>query len=104
MSLSLSINLKIVSLVGQIDATYGNIKFLISNLVKSCNTNIKIRGRSRIAATSKMELFVIMLEAVNYYHKVLHVECCSSPRSASENGSIKSNVYRILCNFHLEIN
>ena len=24
------------------------------------------------------------LEAVNYYHKALHLECCSSPRSASE--------------------
>ena len=24
-----------------------------------------------------------MLEAVNYYHKALHLGCCSSPRSAS---------------------
>ena len=26
-----------------------------------------------------------MLEAVNYYHKALHLGCCSSPRSASDN-------------------
>ena len=25
-----------------------------------------------------------MLRAVNYYHKALHLECCSSPRSVSE--------------------
>ena len=41
----------------------------------------KLRGGSRTAATSKMELFVII---VNYYHKVLHLGCCSSPISASE--------------------
>ena len=39
------------------------------------------RGRSRTAAGSKMQLFVII---VNYYHKVLHLGCCSSPRSASD--------------------
>ena len=38
------------------------------------------RGKSRTAATSKMEYFVII---VNYYHKVLHHGCCSSRRSAS---------------------
>ena len=37
------------------------------------------RGASRTAATYKMER-----EAVNYYHKALHLGCCSSPRSASE--------------------
>ena len=25
-----------------------------------------------------------LLPAVNYYHKALHIGCCSSPRSASE--------------------
>ena len=40
------------------------------------------RGGSRTAATSKMELFVII---VNYYHRVLHLGCCSSPRSVSGN-------------------
>ena len=35
---------------------------------------------SRTAATSKIELFVII---VNGCHKVLHVGCCSSPRPAS---------------------
>ena len=43
------------------------------------------RGGSRTAATSKIELFMIIKkEAVNYYHKVLHLGCCSSPRSVSE--------------------
>ena len=46
------------------------------------------RGGSRAAATCKMERFVIIvngwkLEAVSYYHKALHLGCCSSPRSAS---------------------
>ena len=35
-----------------------------------------VRGRSRTAATSKMERFVII-------HKALHRGCCSRPRSAS---------------------
>ena len=34
------------------------------------------RGGSRTTATSR-------LEAVNYYHKELHLGCCSNPRSAS---------------------
>ena len=37
---------------------------------------------SRTVATSKMERFVLIL-AVNYYHKALHLGCCSCPRSAS---------------------
>ena len=40
--------------------------------------SFRVRGGSRAAATSKP------LEAVNYYHKVLHLGCCSSPRSTSE--------------------
>ena len=47
------------------------------------------RGGSRIAATSKMKNFVIIvngwkLEVVNYYYKALHLGCCSSPGSASD--------------------
>ena len=43
------------------------------------------RGGSRTAATSKIELFVIIKkEAVNYYQKVLHLGCVNSPRSVSE--------------------
>ena len=59
------------------------------NWKKKENTfDVGSRGGSRTAATSKMELFVIIvngfqLEAVNYYHKELHLGCCSSPRSAS---------------------
>ena len=56
--------------------------------------SIILRGRSRTAATSKMECFVIIvngwkLPAVNYYHKTLHLGCCSSPRSASERGELQ---------------
>ena len=70
--------------------------FLMSKLLKY----ISQRRIPRSAATSKMECFVIivngfqpitisqstpswMLPAVNYYHKALHLGCCSSPRSAS---------------------
>ena len=41
---------------------------------------IVIRGGSETAATSKMELFVII---VNGCHKVLYLGCYSSPRSAA---------------------
>ena len=69
---------------------------------------VHTRGGSRTSATSKMEHFVIIvngfqpltiitkrsildvaavlapsLEAVNFYHKALHLGCYSSPRSAS---------------------
>ena len=49
------------------------------------NKSDTVRGGSRAAATSKME----RLEAVNYYHKVLHLGCCSIPRSASETHSFR---------------
>ena len=45
-----------------------------------------LRGGSRTAATSKIELFVVIvnsLKSVIYYHKELHFGCCSSTRSAS---------------------
>ena len=43
------------------------------------------RDGSKTVATSKMERFVIIrLKAVNYYHKALHIGCCSSPRSTSD--------------------
>ena len=44
----------------------------------------RTRGGSRTAATYKMERFVIIAAAVNYYHKALHLGCCSSPRPASD--------------------
>ena len=40
----------------------------------------KYRGGSRAAATYKMER-----------HKALHLECCSSPRSASEVNAVTSS-------------
>ena len=45
-----------------------------------------IRSGSRTAVTSKMERFVIIVngQAVDYYHKALHLVCCSSSRSASD--------------------
>ena len=56
---------------------------------------ISVKGGSRTAATSKMERF--------YYHKGLHLGCCSSPRSASvcisllNNVSFMSDVYGYFC-------
>ena len=41
------------------------------------------RGGSRAAATSKVELFVIIVNGF-HYHKELDLGCCSSPRSASD--------------------
>ena len=48
------------------------------------------RSRSSATATAKMELFVIIVNgfqsltiitksSINYYHKELHLGCCSSP-------------------------
>ena len=45
------------------------------------------RGGSRTAAKSKMELFLIIVndqKPFNYYQKVLHLGCSSSPGSASD--------------------
>ena len=55
---------------------------------KTFHKNI-FKGGSKTTATSKTERFVIIvngfqLPAVNYYHKVLHLGCCSSPRSGSD--------------------
>ena len=46
-----------------------------------CTQGLHSRGGCRTAAASKMNLFVIIvrLPAVNYYHEVLHLGCCSSP-------------------------
>ena len=55
---------------------------MICETVATNHETIMSRGGSRAAATSKMECF--RLEAVNYYHKALHLGCCSSPRSASD--------------------
>ena len=45
-----------------------------------------IRGGSRTATTSQMELFVIIVNGWNpltIFHKLRHLGWCSSPRSAS---------------------
>ena len=52
------------------------------------------RGGSRTAAKSKIDRFVTI---VNYYHKTLHLGCCSSPRSASD--LTESKIFRT--DFHL---
>ena len=69
------------------------------------------RGGSRTAATSTMELFVIIInafflhsfrikeKAVNYYQKEFHFGCCSSPRSASANLFCKKLHLRCLTRF-----
>ena len=49
------------------------IRNCISFTMQMLNKSDTVRGGSRAAATSKME----RLEAVNYYHKVLHLGCCS---------------------------
>ena len=44
---------------------------------------LELRVGSRATATSKIERFVIIVNGcVNYYHKALHLGCCSSPRPA----------------------
>ena len=65
------------------------------NKLLCISLNATLRGGSRTTATSKMERFVIIvrLPAVNYYHKALHLGCCSSPRSASDSATIfKCNI------------
>ena len=54
--------------------------FLQTNELINDDASRKISGGSRTAATSKMELFLII---VNGFH--LHLGCCSSLRSVSEN-------------------
>ena len=66
-------SLKIESVIAILMVPRGIFK--VSMLMQTL-TVLWRRGRSRAAATSKME-------AVNYYHKALHPGCCSS-RSASD--------------------
>ena len=65
---------------------------------------MSIRDESRTAATSKMERFV--MEAVNYYHKVLHLGCCSSPRPVSVYDACctKFNIYYFILHLFYAIN
>ena len=59
---------------------------ILSKKITFFSDDTHLRGGSRTAATFKLELFLITvngLPAVNYYHKELHLECYSSPRSAS---------------------
>ena len=53
-----------------------------------------IRGGSRAAATSKVELFVMIVNGwkpLAIITKELNLGCCSSPRSASGNDVITTN-------------
>ena len=62
-----------------------------------------VRGGSRAAATSKMERFVIIangFQPLTIYHKVLHLGCCSSPRSASDCGFPEIYVSERVNHFH----
>ena len=73
-----------------------NIFFLVyctREGITFCHIHVYLttRGGSRAAATSKMESFMIIvkrLPPVNYYHKALHLGCCSSPRSTSDNVTV----------------
>ena len=58
-----------------------------------------VKDKQRRSATSKVELFVI-IEADNYYHKELHLGCCSSPRSASGKDTHILNIFA--SNLHQE--
>ena len=65
------------------------LKLQISRLLRE-----GARDGSRAAATSKMERFVVIVNGfqpltVNYYHKALHLGCCSSSRSAPSSLTIK---------------
>ena len=53
----------------------------IKPLLKKYPDNTIFRGGFRAAAISKMECFVIIVLViiVNFYHKALHLGCCSSP-------------------------
>ena len=65
------------------------------NKLLCISLNATLRGGSRTTATSKMErcVIIVRLPAVNYYHKALHLGCCSSPRSASDSATIfKCNI------------
>ena len=60
---------------------YKDFYFQIKNIhINQENTNSQRRSRS--AAASKMKHFVIIVNGFQplTYHKVLHIECCSSPR------------------------
>ena len=39
------------------------------------------------------------LKAVNYYHKALHLGCCSSPRPASDYGTVKHKHHKEIVSF-----
>ena len=95
-------------------AKFLRTSFLIEHLYRLCLifANVPLhsnafrylaRGGSRAAATSKMECFVIIvkrLPAVNYYYKVLHLGCCSSPRSTSA-GSKNTRKHQNKCEYWL---
>ena len=53
----------------------------IKPMLKKYPDNTIFRGGFRAAAISKMECFVIIVLViiVNFYHKALHLGCCSSP-------------------------
>ena len=63
------------------------VSFTVLELIGKTMTGL--REGSRTASTSKMELFVIIVNSyhkelyLNSYHNELYLGCCSSPRSAS---------------------
>ena len=66
----------------------------INNHLYKLEANVAVNVNSRLIAEADLGLLQqrkrstsCTLEAVNYYHKELHVGCCRSPRSASEQTS-----------------
>ena len=53
--------------------------------LSASDTNLGLQQRPRWSSLGNNSQ---RLPAVNYYHKVLHLGCCSSPRSASEHSNI----------------
>ena len=75
---------------------HGKINASVLKLKTKSIKRLKCKGGFITAATSNMELFVIIVNgfqpltiitkcSINYYHKVLHLGCCSSPGSVSRN-------------------
>ena len=63
----------------------------INNHLNKLEANVAVNVNSRLVAEADLGLLqqprrstLCTLEAVNYYHKELHLGCCSNPRSASE--------------------
>ena len=70
------------------------------------NSDVQQASQRRIQACCKIQDGTLCdnsywLLVVNYYHKVLHLGCCSSPRSASEH--VSEQFSRVICSTQREV-